>query len=174
MNVGLLHHVAGPESQVPHSQSHGRHKHHSRKSEKAISIPSFPRDKDGDTGAGHNVSVEELDWLELLECPPASRETRFRLAYTETGPDVILAADCVYNPALIPAFVCALSHYAQPGRTVAVVAVELRASDVLQEFLAAWIADGCWEIWRLEGDGDDGWLGPDFAVWVGWKVAKDE
>lgn len=121
--------------------------------------------------AEKNVSVEALDWCELLLSPTASRESRFRLAHADP-PDAILAADCVYNPALIPAFVNALSHYARPGRTVAVVAVELRSSEVVQEFLAAWIGDGCWEVWRLEDEEGDGWLGPDFAIWVGWKAVR--
>lgn len=129
------------------------------------------RDGHGDDDRACNVSVEVLDWCELHRAPPSSRERHFRLPHANP-PDIIIASDCVYNPALIPAFVATLCHYAEAGRTVALVVVELRASDVVQEFLTAWRADGCWEIWRLEGDEEHGWLGPEFAAWVGWKDVK--
>ena len=117
------------------------------------------------------MSVEILDWCELHRAPESSRERHFRLPHADP-PDIVIASDCIYNPALIPAFVATLCHYAQAGRTVAIIVVELRASDVVQEFLTAWRADGCWEIWRLEGGEDRGWLGVDFAAWVGWKVME--
>ena len=133
------------------------------------------RARPGDKDDASNVIVEVLDCCELHRAPSSSRAKHFRIPHADP-PDLILAADCVYNPALIPAFVATLSHFAHPGRTVAMVVVELRASDVVQEFLAAWQADGRagvrWEIWRLEDGEDNGWLGPDFAVWVGWKVTE--
>ncbi|OCB86398.1 hypothetical protein A7U60_g6516 [Sanghuangporus baumii] len=158
------------------------------------------------------VTVESLDWVEL-HCHSQRASSRhgsgganttslaglgrsntaFRLAHADP-PELIVIADCVYNPALIPGLLSAVEHYAAPGRTCVLVAVELRSADVVREFLESWVGLGGWEIWRVghaavgsrESDGDgesdedgdadatdvhvnDGWLGVDFAVWVGWK-----
>ncbi|KAH8111058.1 hypothetical protein DFH11DRAFT_1546983 [Phellopilus nigrolimitatus] len=127
------------------------------------------------------VSVEPLDWLQVHATPPHARAALFRPAHGADPPDIVLAADCVYNPTLVPAFLAALERFAAPGRTRVLVAVELRAVDVVREFLERWIGLGGWEIWRVggegreegEGDGEGSWLGASFAVWVGWKVALD-
>jgi protein N-lysine methyltransferase METTL21D len=117
-----------------------------------------------------NVTVEGLDWLELQRCSPESRLKHFKLDFADP-PDLILAVDCVYNPALLPALVCALNAYSRPGHTVAVVAVELRAADVIQEFLDLWAVKGIWEVWRLASSEEgSSWLGAEFAVWMGWRI----
>ena len=92
---------------------------------------------------------------------------------------LLVIADCVYNPSLLPALLATIDHFAVPGRTSVLVAVELRAADVVREFLQLWLGLGSWEIWRVgsrcrdvdveRGCDDDGWLGVDFAVWIGWK-----
>ncbi|KAL5531685.1 hypothetical protein ACEPAG_4562 [Sanghuangporus baumii] len=151
------------------------------------------------------VSVEPLDWLELhrhrhrasprygsggadTTSLTGRSNTAFRLAHADP-PELIVIADCVYNPALIPGLLSAVEHYAAPARTCVLVAVELRSADVVREFLESWAGLGGWEIWRVgrtaigsresdadkerDGDGDadvHSWLGVDFAVWVGWKL----
>ncbi|KAL5492424.1 RKM5 [Sanghuangporus weigelae] len=157
------------------------------------------------------VTVEPLDWLELhrhrQRASPrhgsggansttiltGRSNTAFRLAHADP-PELIVIADCVYNPALIPCLLSAMEHYATPARTCVLVAVELRSADVVREFLESWAGLGGWEIWRVgrtavgsrgsdadresDGGGDadvhanDGWLGVDFAVWVGWKLEE--
>ncbi|KAL5513209.1 RKM5 [Sanghuangporus vaninii] len=157
------------------------------------------------------VTVEPLDWLELhrhrQHASPrhgsgganstsltGRSNTAFRLAHADP-PELIVIADCVYNPALIPGLLSAVEHYAAPGRTCVLVAAELRSADVVREFLESWVGLGGWEIWRVGraavgpresdvdvesdedgGDADacdvhvnDGWLSVDFVVWVGWK-----
>ena len=137
------------------------------------------------------VSVEALDWVALQRTSsisPSKVSSLFRLTHADP-PDLIISVDCVYNTALIPALLGTIDHYASPGRTRVLVAVELRAEDVMREFLERWLAMKDWVVWRvgerLEDDergdtnvkkDDDGasWLGVGFAVWVGWKVCKEK
>ena len=132
-----------------------------------------PANEDDWSGA---VSIEPLDWLELQQASPHVRDTCFRL--THGGPpDLIIVADCVYNPTLLPALVDTIDYYAEAGCTHVLVAVELRSADVVREFLELWTSSGEWVILRIgsadSGDDDKrygyGWLGVEFAVWVGWK-----
>ncbi|KAI5124253.1 hypothetical protein M0805_005102 [Coniferiporia weirii] len=121
------------------------------------------------------VAVETLDWLQLQRTAPQTRSSLFRLTHADP-PDVIIIADCVYNPTLLPALVATLDHFARPGHTRVVVAVELRAEDVIRGFLELWTGLGGWEIWRVGGrkyndDYEPSWLGVNFAIWVGWKNA---
>lgn len=73
-------------------------------------------------------------------------------------------------------------------RTAVVVVAELRAEDVVREFLEGWLGLGRgsggsengaewnrgWRIWSLSGgDGGEGkgaGLGPRYGMWIGWKV----
>ena len=137
------------------------------------------------------VSVEALDWVALQRASsvsPSKASSLFRLTRADP-PDLIISVDCVYNTALIPALLGTIDHYASPGRTRVLVAVELRAEDVMREFLERWLAMKDWVVWRvgerLEDDergdtnvkkDDDGasWLGVGFAVWIGWKVCKEK
>lgn len=66
-----------------------------------------------------------------------------------------------------------------------VVVCELRAEDVVREFLEGWLSSSMdkeggvesrWSIWSLS-DGESQWsedrgrgLGPRYGMWVGWKV----
>ena len=67
-----------------------------------------------------------------------------------------------------------LNHYTVPDRTRVVVAVELRAEDVLKEFLDLWLScsdgqDYDWIVYRVCGSG---WLDAKFAVWIGRKATR--
>lgn len=128
------------------------------------------------------VAVEALDWTELRTAAPHRRDSLFRLENADP-PDVIIVADCIFNPALLPALIEVINHYARTDHTRVLVAVELRAEDVVREFLELWLSSGDWEIWRFEkerGDEagnqgteaeDSSWLSDEFALWVGWKIS---
>lgn len=75
--------------------------------------------------------------------------------------------DCIYHPSLLPALVETIDYLTTPGVTAVLVVVELRAEDVIREFLELWLnasTKGAWEIWHV----DEVMEGP-YAVWVGWK-----
>ncbi|KAH9008690.1 putative methyltransferase-domain-containing protein [Lactarius deliciosus] len=103
-----------------------------------------------------SVTVTALDWT-----LPALRQVD--VGGTD-APDVLLVVDCVYHPALVRPLLTTLTALATPQRTVAVVVVELRAEDVLREFLQEWIALG-WRVWSV---GED-LLGARWGMWVGWR-----
>ncbi|KAH8990700.1 putative methyltransferase-domain-containing protein [Lactarius hatsudake] len=103
-----------------------------------------------------SVTVTALDWT-----LPALRQVD--MGSTDTL-DVLLVVDCVYHPALIRPLLTTLTALATPQRTVAVVVVELRAEDVLREFLQEWIALG-WRVWSV---GED-LLGARWGMWAGWR-----
>ncbi|KAI0697729.1 hypothetical protein C8T65DRAFT_19483 [Cerioporus squamosus] len=113
-----------------------------------------------------NVTTTALDWVHLHNAPASLRA---KLAPDEPA-DLVLVVDCIYHPSLLPALLTTIDYLTVPGRTAVVVVVELRAEDVIREFLQGWLdksEDGAWEIWSVGGLVD----GP-YAVWVGWKDAS--
>lgn len=111
------------------------------------------------------VAAEALDWVSLHKATPSTR----RSTYTYPPIDLLLVIDCIYHPSLLPSLVDTLDHLASPDRTTVLVIVELRAEDVVREFLELWLkaGDGTWEIWHAH----DIMRGP-YAVWVGKKVSN--
>lgn len=109
-----------------------------------------------------SVTVEALDWIVAHEAWSASPHTL--ISYPDV--DLLLAVDCIYHPSLLPALVDTIDHLTIPGRTTVLVMVELRAEDVIREFLQLWLAAdaGSWEIWHAQ----EVMEGP-YAVWVGRK-----
>ncbi|RDX48101.1 hypothetical protein OH76DRAFT_1557423 [Lentinus brumalis] len=113
-----------------------------------------------------NVTAAALDWVQLQNAPASLRA---KLAPDEPA-DLVLVVDCIYHPSLLPALLSTIDCLTVPGRTAVLVVVELRAEDVIREFLQGWLdktGDGVWEIWSLGGLLD----GP-YAVWVGWKESS--
>ncbi|KAI0747848.1 putative methyltransferase-domain-containing protein [Daedaleopsis nitida] len=113
-----------------------------------------------------NITVTGLDWVEIHNAPPSLRA---RLV-PDNPADVLLVVDCIYHPSLLPALLATIDYLTIPSRTTVVVVVELRAEDVIREFLQGWLdksVDGEWEIWSVNRLLD----GP-YAVWVGWKNSK--
>ncbi|KAI9449212.1 putative methyltransferase-domain-containing protein [Lactarius psammicola] len=106
--------------------------------------------------ASASVTVTALDWT-----LPALRQVDVGGA---DAPDVLLVVDCVYHPALIRPLLTTLTALATPQHTAAVVVAELRAEDVLREFLEGWIALG-WRVWSV---GED-LLGARWGMWVAWR-----
>ncbi|TCD71651.1 hypothetical protein EIP91_007398 [Steccherinum ochraceum] len=124
---------------------------------------SSPRPHGTQTEIRHDVKAEALDWLTLQKCSPNTR----RSAYSFEPIDLLLVVDCIYHPFLLPALVETIDYLSTPERTAVLVVVELRAEDVIREFLELWLeasGRGTWEVWHVNEIMD----GP-YAAWIGWK-----
>ncbi|KIM44845.1 hypothetical protein M413DRAFT_9100 [Hebeloma cylindrosporum] len=127
-----------------------------------LNFPSWPHAAPG--GKGKNVLVEELDWVTLES---ASLSTRAKIYDTEAQPvDLLLVVDCLYHPSLVSPFLTTVDYLTTPGRTAVIVFSELRAEDVMREFLTAWLSIPGWEIWRIPHER----LSKRYVVWLGWKT----
>lgn len=126
-------------------------------------IPLILRNVSSNYPSGGNISVEELDWTVLESISPSQRYKFYNP--TDQPIDLLLAVDCLYHPSLIPPFIATIDHLATPGRTAVLIVSELRAEDVIREFLDAWLHTPGWEIWQIPNDG----LGKQYAMWLGWK-----
>jgi hypothetical protein len=92
----------------------------------------------------------------------------------KSGFDLVLVADCIYNPSLIPALISTVNHVAAMSSgepTPVLVVVELRSEDVLREFLENWLSSGFWQVWRVGGE--VGPLGMPYVAWVGWRTEEN-
>ena len=107
-----------------------------------------------------NIDVQDLDWITLQSIPPTLRVKAISFEVI----DILLAVDCVYHPSLVPPLVDAMRYLTTPGKTTVVVVVELRAEDVVREFLEAWLrSDARWQIWSL----GEQRLDSAYALWMG-------
>jgi protein N-lysine methyltransferase METTL21D len=113
------------------------------------------------------VTVTALDW---------SLPTLRQIDISADSPDVLLVVDCIYHPTLVRPLLATMSALALPRHTVALalprhtvalVVAELRAEDVLREFLEGWIVLG-WRIWSVA----DGLLGARWWMWVAWREGQ--
>ncbi|KAH9894755.1 putative methyltransferase-domain-containing protein [Cubamyces lactineus] len=114
------------------------------------------------------ITAVPLDWIEIRN---ASATLRRKLVPAEPA-DLLLVVDCIYHPSLIPPLLSTIDYLAVPGRTAVVVVVELRAEDVVREFLQGWLdlsPAGEWEIWSVSG-----FLKGPYAIWIGWKHTSAE
>ena len=112
---------------------------------------------------GSNVWVEELDWVTLNHTAAARRGKLVAIDPV----DLVLAVDCIYHPALLPPLVGTINHLAIPERTAVLVVAELRADDVIREFLTLWLSRPGWEIWRVGVN----LLDKPYVMWLGWRMA---
>ncbi|KAI0258905.1 hypothetical protein BC834DRAFT_834385 [Gloeopeniophorella convolvens] len=96
------------------------------------------------------TAAAALDWT-----LPAARQ----LDVSTGPPDLVLVVDCIYHPTLVRPLLETLRALGAPALVVA----ELRAEDVLREFLAGWLADG-WHMWSV----GEGLLGPRWGMWIGY------
>jgi hypothetical protein len=127
-----------------------------------LNFPGWPHTLLG--GKGNNLLVDELDWVTLES---TSLSKRAKIYNTETQPvDLLLAVDCLYHPSLIPPFLATIDHLTTPRRTAVLVISELRAEDVVRDFLTAWLNKPGWEIWRIPKEQ----LGKCYVIWLGWKT----
>ncbi|CCM05019.1 uncharacterized protein FIBRA_07218 [Fibroporia radiculosa] len=119
------------------------------------------------TSRTSNVSAEALDWITLHNASPAFR--RSFACYPEL--DLLLVVDCIYHPSLLPALLSTIDHLTIPGKTAVLVVVELRAEDVVREFLDGWLnisSGALWQIYSVSAFME----GP-YAVWIGWKTISN-
>ena len=100
------------------------------------------------------VTVAALDWS-----LPALRQVDVRA----DPPDMLLVVDCIYHPTLVRPLLATMTALAAPRHTIALVVAELRAEDVLRDFLEGWIELG-WRVWSVA----EGLLGPRWGMWVAW------
>ncbi|KAI8975914.1 putative methyltransferase-domain-containing protein [Trametes punicea] len=110
-----------------------------------------------------NIAAVALDWIEIRQ---ASLALRHKLVPSEPA-DLLMVVDCIYHPSLIPPLLSTIDYLTVPDRTAVLVVVELRAEDVVREFLQGWLGlspAGEWEVWSISGFME----GP-YAIWVGWK-----
>lgn len=114
--------------------------------------------------------VEEIDWdVESEEFGPSSGRRR-KEEEGEEGvefPDIILAADCIFNAAHCLPLARTITHLAGP-ETIALVASDIRAQEPLEIFLASWLELG-WKIVRYVLGERDELGGSEFVVWIGWR-----
>ncbi|KAG7093507.1 hypothetical protein E1B28_007182 [Marasmius oreades] len=120
-----------------------------------LNIPRWPHDT--------NITISPLDWLVLQQ----ASSTKRRELYAFDPIDVLLIVDCIYHPSLLPSLLETINFLIVPGRTTILVVVELRAPDVVREFLQLWIAMSDWEVWRVADNGK--LLGRPYAMWAGMK-----
>lgn len=105
--------------------------------------------------ATNTVTVTALDWT-----LPALRQ----IDVCVDPPDVLLVVDCIYHPTLVRPLLATMTALAAPRHTLALVVAELRAEDVLREFLESWIELG-WRVWSV----GEGLLGLRWGMWVAWR-----
>ena len=111
------------------------------------------------------IIAQDLDWTTLQSTPPTLRAK----AFSFENIDILLVVDCIYNPSLVSPLVDTIRYLTTPGKTAVVVVVELRAEDVVREFLEAWLqSDPRWQIWSV----GEQRLDSAYAMWVG-RLGKE-
>ncbi|KAJ3730005.1 putative methyltransferase-domain-containing protein [Lentinula guzmanii] len=111
-----------------------------------------------------NISLTALDWTELHRTSLSNRSRFFKFDPV----DLLLIVDCIYHPSLIPPLLATIDYMTIPDVTTVLVVVELRAEDVIREFLSCWLNVPAWEIWRI-GNGERDIMKRPYAIWVGIK-----
>ena len=127
----------------------------------ALNFPGWPKISSSPESPGSNIVAEELDWQLLESTPVSQREKIFNFEPV----DLLLAVDCIYHPSLLSPLVTTIDYLSIPGKTTVLIISELRAEDVLREFMETWLSKPGWEIWRIPNDV----LGKHYAIWMGRK-----
>jgi protein N-lysine methyltransferase METTL21D len=124
-----------------------------------LNFPGWPNTSSESKGS--NMVAEELDW-QLLESTPISQRSKI---FNFDPVDLLLIVDCIYHPSLLSSLVTTIDYLSIPGKTTVLIISELRAEDVMREFMEAWLGKPGWEIWRIPNDV----LGKHYAIWMGRK-----
>jgi len=128
-----------------------------------LNFPGWPNISLESPGA--NIAVEELDW-QLLESTPISQRAKI---FNFEPVDLLLVVDCIYHPSLLSSIVTTIDYLSISGRTTVLIISELRAEDVMREFMEVWLSKPAWEIWRIPNEV----LGKHYAIWMGWKPSTE-
>lgn len=112
------------------------------------------------TTSTSNIVAQDLDWITLQSTPPALRAKAFSFGVI----DLLLMVDCVYHPSLVSPLVETIRYLTTPRKTIVLVVVELRAEDVVREFLEAWLRSD--SRWRILSIGEQR-LDSRYAMWMG-------
>ncbi|KAF9477752.1 hypothetical protein BDN70DRAFT_880769 [Pholiota conissans] len=132
----------------------------------AHNFPDWSPNSFSPSEKGKNISVEELDWLAIEAASPVQKA---KIYNTEEQPiDLLLVVDCLYHPSLIPPFLATVDYLTSPERTAVLIMSELRAEDVMRDFLHGWLSMPSWEIWRVPNSD----IGKNYVIWVGWKMSS--
>ncbi|KAJ9106796.1 hypothetical protein QFC20_003980 [Naganishia adeliensis] len=130
-------------------------------------------------GDPENVHVEEVDWMDIHAKWIKGKQGRNEALWGFSNAngvgedyDLVVAVDCIYNEALIPPFLSTLEYYTTKGKTIALIACELRSADVMTAFLEEWIGRGGWTIYRLSDMALGDELKYNFVAWVAWKTVE--
>jgi SAM-dependent methyltransferase len=124
-----------------------------------------------------NLNFRELDWTWSSQMFARNAQEMVHQQY-----DLLFAADCLYNEALLQPFVNTINRV---NSKYVVIISELRSAEVLRLFIQLWLASGTWHIYRVGGynhsderlvkkeseEHPDEPLGHKHVMWVGWKAA---
>lgn len=123
--------------------------------------------------------IREIDWL--YESEEYLRQVKEGNSNQEKDKeeeeyDIIIAADCIYNPVISLPLAHTITSFSSP-RTIMLVASELRDQEPFELFLEEIIKD--WNVVRLgedprrggSGGGEEGEEGGrrGMVIWVGWR-----
>ena len=119
----------------------------------------------------NGVHAEPLDWNDFTTQVPSAKERVVRQALHQLDgdfPDLIVASDCVYNPALYECLTATLTALTKPSHTVVLLVAQMRTEEGMAEFLDAWIqSHPSWYIVSLEER-----VPPGFALFAGWRLTE--
>ncbi|KAJ8473592.1 hypothetical protein ONZ45_g16236 [Pleurotus djamor] len=110
-----------------------------------------------------NVLAHTLDWVQFHSTTASIRQ-QYLSSISPEPVDLLLIVDCIYHPSLLSPLLTTIDAVAVADKTAVLVVVELRAEDVIREFLTLWVAMESWEIRHV-----DGVLDHPYAIWLGWK-----
>ncbi|TFK52008.1 hypothetical protein OE88DRAFT_1629145 [Heliocybe sulcata] len=127
-----------------------------------LSFPEWP----SPNARGSNITVEELDWV-LLQLASSTAREKYAPYARDDPPDLVLVIDCIYNPSLLQPLVDTIDYVSGSETTVAMVS-ELRAEDVIREFLEAWLRVPGWKIWST----GNSVLNVPYVLWIARKEAS--
>lgn len=95
----------------------------------------------------NNIDIMTLDW--------ETTDVKSMLRTMDRPPNILIAADCIFNPAAIEPFVSTVDDLSRSDRNskrpvISIIAQQLRSPDVFSEWLEAMSRK--FRIWRLNED----------------------
>ena len=148
--------------------------------DRAENLSLLQKNIDTRTSPYVNISVTELDWLEVVRfCherrSPSMLDKFINSILSSYSPDVckfpdlILCIDCVYNQALHDALVATLTTFSAPQHTVILLIMQLREVENTRAFLESWTSRDLFDIYALEASLLPPPLRQGYVAWVAWR-----